>query len=110
LKEPDGHWFHRAVRRLAEFFHGDDDKHAVTVYTLCFRFLFRRHLVLTRTSGIPGCRVPELGSQRFEQAAVHMRANHYERCTAYRAVCCRAQHARAVFRLSCVYIPVATLQ
>jgi hypothetical protein len=79
-------------------------------YALCFRFLFRRHLVLTRTSGIQGCRVPELGSQHFEQASVHVRANNYERCTAYRGVCCRAGHARAVFRLSCVYIPIATLQ
>jgi hypothetical protein len=34
LKETHGHWFHRAVQRLAEFFHGHDDKHAVTVCTL----------------------------------------------------------------------------
>src|ERR1700756_4458895 len=38
-----------------------------------------------------------------------MRANHYKRCTEYREVCCRAQHARAVFRLSCVYIPVSDI-
>ena len=31
LKKTDGHWFHRAVQKLAEFFHLDDDKHAVTV-------------------------------------------------------------------------------
>jgi hypothetical protein len=34
LKEADGHWFHRAVQRLAEFFHHDDDRHAVTVCTM----------------------------------------------------------------------------
>jgi hypothetical protein len=31
LKETDGHWFHRAVQRLTEFFHHDGDEHAVTV-------------------------------------------------------------------------------
>jgi hypothetical protein len=34
LKETDGHWFHRAVQRLAELFHHDDDRHAVTVCTM----------------------------------------------------------------------------
>ena len=34
LKKTDGHWFHRAVQKLAEFFHLDDDKHAVTVCTM----------------------------------------------------------------------------
>jgi hypothetical protein len=34
LKKTDGHWFHRAVQRLAEFFHDHDDKHAVTVCTM----------------------------------------------------------------------------
>src|SRR5947207_11786322 len=75
-----------------------------SLYALCFRFIFRCHFLLTRTSGIQGCRVPELGSERFKQAAVDVRADHDKRCTANRGVCCKAQHACAVFRLSCVYI------
>jgi hypothetical protein len=34
VKETDSHWSHRAVQRLAEFFHDDNDKHAITVCTM----------------------------------------------------------------------------
>jgi hypothetical protein len=34
LKKKDGHWFHRAMQKLAEFFHHDDDKHTITVCTI----------------------------------------------------------------------------
>jgi hypothetical protein len=39
LKKTDGHWFHRAVQKLAEFFHLDDDKHAVTVCTMLLLYI-----------------------------------------------------------------------
>jgi hypothetical protein len=39
LKKPDGHWFHQAVQKLAEFFHLDDDKHVVTVCTTLLLYM-----------------------------------------------------------------------
>jgi hypothetical protein len=108
LEKTDGDWFHGAVRKLADFFHLDGDKHTVTVCAMPPLYI-PASLWLTRTSGIQGCRVPELGSEREKQAAVDVRADDNKRCTANRGVCCKAQHARAVFGLSCVYLLAATL-